>query len=140
MLAITVLEHPPFPCACPCTPAHAVPLPCVSPRAECDPVLNESNPMRHRDDLTFTQGRHGAVTPLWFCIMSEPFNPNGLTFPWSTCPQVSHPQSHTLYVPAASRAFHLGLHREYLIGSLLFGGRSLCSYSCPGRSTALKQD
>lgn len=54
MLAIIVLEHSPFPSACLHTLAHAVPLPRVSPRAECNAVLGESNPTRHRDDLTFT--------------------------------------------------------------------------------------
>lgn len=54
VLAITVLEHSSFPSASLHTSAHAVPLPCVSPCAECNAVLGESNPMRHRDDLTFT--------------------------------------------------------------------------------------
>lgn len=54
MLVITVLEHSPFPSACLHTPAHSVPLPRVSPCAECNAVLGESNPTRHRDDLTFT--------------------------------------------------------------------------------------
>lgn len=142
MLTITVLEHSPFPSACLHTPAHAVPLPGVSPCAEYDAVLGESNPARHRDDLTLTSGRQSAEAPL-VLHHEQTLYLDGFTFPCSTCPQpptVSLGATHCMYPHRAGPSIWGCTENTSLFHFYLEGEACVRSYSRLGRSTALEQD
>lgn len=141
VVAITVLEHPPFPSPCLHTPAHAVPLPCISPCAERDVVLDESNPAGHPDNLTSTWGRHSAETLLCFCTMSTPFMRVGLCSRALPVPSLtlSPFEPHAVCTPSEqvlpstwgctenTWLFHCYLEREACVHILAWGAAQLLS-------------